>query len=49
MGSGGQKNWPPFFSCFIYPKVPLHQKSQNEHENLADDGIFNILKSTNTL
>ena len=35
MGSGGQKNWPPFFSCFIYPKVPLYQKSQNEHENLA--------------
>ena len=39
-GQGGQKNWPPKFSCFIDPKGPPNQKSENKHKNLAKKRFY---------
>ena len=46
MGSGGQKNGPPGFLCFIDPKGPTNKKSENECKILADRCFCDISTRT---
>ena len=48
-GFGGSKKLAPDFLCFMDPKGPPNQKSENEHKNRASGGICNIPTSTISL